>query len=340
MRGLKALLPIVLAAAVVGTAWLAVRYLVVYETPGMHWAPASPIAGELARFQIDLGQPGIYAVSVAKLASKFPLLFVEYKSPGPLLDTRLELPDGKLRLKMRFADEGQYRIEVRNAAGGADASLVFEQRFTVRTPLTKYAVDGVFVALLLAAGYFSGRQLRQLAAPAAVVLLLVLGARVTPSYAHDMELAHVTEAAGNDQGLALRLMNRDHPGMANTMPLLWDLQVQQAHVALTHVAFDLEVIHAESGQPTLALAGVMPGDRLMLRYAPPDGADYQIEARVTAATGGVALPMYVSARVSAEAKSPSATRHLLSFAVLMFPALLGMAWGYWKTSVQPPARLT
>lgn len=332
MRILNALLPIVLATAVVGAAWLFVRYSESYEVPGANWAPASPIAGELAGFQADLGQPGVYDVSVEKLASKLPLLFVEYKSPGPLLDTRLELPDGKLRLKMRFVDEGQYRIVIRYAADGVSAQPAFEQQFTVQTPLSKYAVDGLFVALLLAAGYLSGHQLRQLAVPVAAVLLTVLlSVQATPGYAHDMEHAHFTEEK-NNHGLSLRFVNRNYQGVANTSPLPWDMQVQQENVALAHVAFDLEVIHGESGQPALAFAGVMPGDQLTLRYAPPDGADYKIETRVasTSETAGVVPPNYIFAWVHTEAKSPTAARHWLSFMVLMFPALLGMAWGYWK----------
>jgi hypothetical protein len=325
MRVINALLPILLAAAVVGAALLFVRYFASYEAPGENWAPASPVAGELASFQADLKRPGVYDVNVEKLSSKLPLLFVEYKSPGTVLDTRLELPDGKLRFKMRFIDEGQYRVVIRAAADGVAAKPVFDQQFDVQTPLAKYAVDVLFAVLLLAAGFLSGRQLRHLAA--ALLLVVLLNVQPTPVFAHEMGAAHHAVETGE---LSLTLVNRDDQGVANSSPLSWDMQFRQQSVVLTHLAFDLEVIHGESGQPVLALAGVMPGDRLTLRYAPPDGADYKIETRVFGTSPAAVPAAYVSAWVHTEAKSPTGARHWLSFMVLMFPALLGMAWGYWK----------
>lgn len=326
MRVFNALLPIVLAALVVAAALLFVRYFVSFDAPGENWAPASPVAGELASFQADLGQPGVYEVNVEKLVSKFPLLFVEYKSPGTVLETRLKLPDGKLRLKMRFVDEGKYRIAIRSVSGAAH----FERQFEVQTPLSKYAVDMLYVVLLLAAGFLSGHQLRHLAAPA-VLFAVLLSGQPTSGFAHEMGEAHHSDEknAGN---LSLRFVNPGYQGVANTSPLPWDMQVRQNNAPLTDAAVDLQVIHGESGQPVLALAGVIPGDLLTLRYAPPDGADYKVEARVADTSGMAAPPVYVSAWLHTGAKSPTEARHWLSFMVLMFPALLGMAWGYWRKS--------
>ena len=341
MRWLKATLPMVLAALIVGTVWLGVRYYDAYEAPGTHWAPANPIVGELASFRADLARPGVYRVTVEKLSSKLPLLFVEYQPPGPLLDTRMELPDGQLRLKLRFADEGQYRIAAWQAGAAADAPPVFEHGFAVQTPLARYAVNVILVVVLLAAGYASGRQLRRLAMGALTGILLIiislgLVLPVTPSHAHGT--APASAATGVDSsGLSLRFM---HPNQrnayANSAPLLWDLHVLQAGVPLDRAVFDLEVIHGESRQTVLALAGVTPGDRLPLRYAPPDGTNYEIALRImrAAKTDGAAPLVHVSAFTQAEAKAPTTTRQWQSFILLMIPALAGMAWGYGK---KPPA---
>ena len=51
MRWLKATVPMALAAFIMGTVWWGVRYYDAHEAPGTHWAPASPIAGELAGFR-------------------------------------------------------------------------------------------------------------------------------------------------------------------------------------------------------------------------------------------------------------------------------------------------
>lgn len=344
MHWLKATLPMVLAALIVGTVWLGVRYYDAYEAPGAHWAPARPIAGELAGFRADLARPGVYRVMVEKLSSKLPLLFVEYQPPGPLLDTRMELPDGQLRLKLRFADEGQYRIAAWQAAADADAPPIFQHGFAVQTPLARYAVNVILVVVLLAAGYASGRQLRRLAMGALTSILLIiislgLVLPVAPSHAHGTAPASAAAAAGADSnGLSLRFI---HPNQrnayANSAPLLWDVHVLQAGVPLDHAAFDLEVIHGESRQTVLALAGVTPGDRLPLRYAPPDGTNYEIALRVmrAAKTDGAAPLVHVAAFTQAEAKAPTATRQWQSFILLMIPALAGMAWGYGKKPSAP-----
>ena len=343
MRWLKATVPVMLAALIVGAVWLGVRYYDAYEAPGAHWAPASPIAGELASFRADLARPGAYRVTVEKLSSKLPLLFVEYQPPGPLLDTRMELPDGQLRLKLRFADEGQYRIAAWQDAA-ADAPPVFEHGFAVQTPLARYAVNVILVVVLLAAGYASGRQLRRLAMGALTSILLIvislgLVLPVTPSHAHGTAPA-TTAAGANSHGLSLGFVHLDQRNAyANSAPLLWDLHVLQAGVPLDHAAFDLEVIHGESRQTVLALAGVTPGDRLPLRYAPPDGTSYEIALRImrAAKTDGAAPLVHVSAFTQAEAKAPTTTRQWQSFILLMIPALAGMAWGYGKKPSAPRA---
>ena len=349
-----------LAALIVGTLWLGVRYYDAYEAPGMHWAPASPIAGELATFRSELAQPGVYRVTVEKLSSKLPLLFVEYQTPGPLLDTRMQLPDGQLRLKLRFADEGQYRIGAWRADAAAGAPPVFEQGFTVQTPLARYVVNAILVVVLLAAGYASGRQLRRLAAGVLTSILLIvislivisLGVvvPVAPSHAHGTAPASAATGA-NSNGLSLGFVHPDQRnGYANSTPLLWDMRVLQTGVPLDHTAFDLEVIHGESRQTVLALAGITPGDHLPLRYAPPDGTNYEIALRIMCAQKTDGAPSlaarteargaghgwpgcafaHVSAVTQAEAKAPTAARQWQSFILLMLPALVGMAGGYGK----------
>ena len=373
MHWLKATIPMMLAALIVGTLWLGVRYYDAYAAPGIHWAPASPIAGELASFRTELAQPGVYRVTVEKLSSKLPLLFVEYQAPGPLLDTRMQLSDGQLRLKLRFADEGQYRIRAWQAHAAAGAPPVFEHGFAVQTPLARYVVNAILVVVLLIAGYASGRQLRQLhqsrrsaAGGLTNILLIVISlivislgvaVPVTPSHAHGT--APASAATGdNSSGLSLEFVHPEQRnGYANSAPLLWDIRVLQAGVPLDHTAFDLEVIHGESRQTVLALAGITPGDHLPLRYAPPDGTHYEIALRIMRAqkTDGAPSPMgsrrgaqatdglvalslaHVSAVTQTEAKAPTTARQWQSFILLMLPALVGMAWGYGK---KPTANAT
>ena len=337
MHWLKATIPMMLAALIVGALWLGVRYYDAYEAPGAHWAPARPIAGELASFRAELAQPGVYRIMVEKLSSKLPLLFVEYQTPGPLLDTRMQLPDAQLRLKLRFADEGQYRIGAWQADAVAGAPPIFEHRFAVQTPLARYVVNVILVVMLLTAGYISGRQLRRLAMGTLTTILLIvislgLVLPVASSHAHGTAPA-IAATGANNYGLSLGFVHPDQRhGYANSAPLLWDLHVLQAGVPLDHIPFDLEVIHGESRQTVLTLAGITPGDHLPLRYAPPDGTSYEIALRIMRPpkTDGAPALVHISAVTETEAKAPTAARQWQSFILLMLPAITGMTWGYAK----------
>ncbi len=320
MTYLKGMLPLGLAGLVIAAALGFVRYFDAYEAPGEHWAPASPIAHEPARFMTDMGSPGDYIVKVEKLESKFPLLFVEYQTPGPVLDLTVHSDDGIIRLDQRFADEGRYRISVQHTIHPMHRE---EIEFTVQTPLSKYAVDALLFLMLLAAGYFSGRRLRELSL--AALLLMALAAPGGNAWAHGGG-GHAAEPLGAEtDGIALGWVAGHAPhGEANRAPMDWRLRLTKNGKPVRHALYDLEFVHLESGQPVLHVQGATVNGVIPLRYSPPDGTDYQLFVR--AIVDGKAY--HLALEGAADAIRPTAAREWESFLLLMLPAVAGMMWGW------------
>ncbi|MDQ6950619.1 MAG: hypothetical protein Q9M26_03025 [Mariprofundales bacterium] len=323
MTKMRWLVPLLLAGAVIITALGFVRYFNAYEAPGEHWAPASPITHQAARFTTDMGTPGDYHITVEKLASKFPLFFVEYQPPGMVLATTVHADDGLVRFDQQFADEGSYRVTVQQPAHRDHREVV---NFTVQTPLAKYATDLAFFLALLLAGFFSGKRLRGLA-----MMLLVVGAingMPTHAEAHNVANGDRALAIDNHRGdLTLQwLANTPPTGDANRAPLNWSLKLTHPSQGLAHIPFSLEIIHLESGQPVLTLEGSTDSNgTIPLHYSPPDGTDYQLLLRAVI-DGKV---QHLALDATANAIRPTPIRQWKSFSLLMVPVLLGMAWG-WK----------
>lgn len=322
MRWTRVLLPALLAGGLIVGALLFVRWFDAYEAPGEHWAPASPTVHERARFMTDMGTGGDYRVQVEKLASKFPPLFVEYQTPGPILDATVHSDDGIVRLEQAFADEGAYRITVQCLDHPEHREVI---DFTVQTPLSKYAVDGLLILLLFAAGYASGRRLRALAA--AVLLLAGVGmAAPADAWAHGGHGHAARPGGARADALTLDWLSGHAPhGVANRSPMDWGVRLMRAG-APVEAHYALDVVHLETGLPVLHIEGRTVHGTIPLRYSPPDGTTYRLVVRAIA--GG--REHHLAIEGAADALRPTAARQWLSFALLMAPALLGMAWGWWR----------
>ncbi len=324
---IKWLLPLLLAGIVTGGALGVVRYFNAYERPGNHWAPASPVAHELSRFTTDMGVPGDYLIHVEKLASKFPLLFVEYQPPGPVLDVSIHSDDGIVRLNQQFADEGKYSISVQQTTHPGHREDI---NFTVQTPLSKYAMDVFLFVLLFIAGAVSGRRLREL-----FVLCLIVagGSGMAPdqAIAHGLggeHRQHLPVARVNNVALAWMTSSAPH-GPANRMPMDWSVYIARDGAPVRHAIYDMDIIHLESGLPVLHLEGVAREGRIPLKYSPPDGTDYSLQLR-TVVDGRV---YHLALEGVADAIRPTPERQWSSFILLMVPVLAGMALG-WRRKVK------
>ncbi len=327
MKSFQWLLPFLMAALIIAAALGFVRYFNAYEAPGDHWAPASPVTHENARFTTDMGAAGDYRVTVEKLASKFPLLFVEYQPPGLMVDTTIHSDDGVIRLDQRFADEGSYRVTVQHTIHPNHREVI---DFTVQTPLYKYANDLVLVGCLLLAGWVSGRRLRQLAA-VAMVLLACMGAMPKAASAHGNGGSHPSALAvgAQDGTLTLSWLRQPPDGAANNAPLDWSVRLRRSDGApIGRAPFRLEIIHSETHFPVLTLSGVTTSGTIPLRYSPPDGTDYQLllQAVVDGKVHHVALD------AAATPIRPTATRQWQSFGLMLIPLCIGMAWGWRRSS--------
>ncbi|MDX8409495.1 MAG: hypothetical protein R8J84_05555 [Mariprofundales bacterium] len=322
MTNFRWLTPLVLAVAVIGAALGFVRYFNGFEASGEHWAPASPIAHQSARFTTDMGAPGDYRITVEKLTSKLPLLFVEYQPPGMVLATTMHADDGIVRFNQQFADEGSYRVTVQHTIHRHHREVI---NFTVQTPLAKYSTDLAFFLTLLLAGFISGKRLRALA-----MLLLVVG--VTSGMPMPAEAHHV---ANGDRALAIAshyddlglqwLANTPPTGDANRAQLDWSLKLIRHGQPLAQTPFSLDIIHLESGHPVLTLEGSTDRNgTIPLHYSPPDGTAYQLLLRAVV-DGKV---QHLALDATANAIRPTPSRQWKSFALLMVPVLLGMAWGW------------
>ena len=323
------MLPLLLAGLIVAAAFGFVRYYDAYEAPGEHWAPASPITHENARFTIDMGHAGDFQVSVEKLRSKFPLFFVEYQTPGTVMTLTTHSDDGIVRLDEQFADEGDYQITVQPIQPLGAPSVV---PFSVQTPLVKYTNDVLLALFLIGAGYLSGRRLRALAM---VTLLITAGSLAAPQPAlahgadHDVPENSAADAItfpAHRGDVTLQWLAGKSPiGAANRTPMDWRMQITQAGKPLARAPFTLDVVHSETHLPVLHLEGIANHGRIDLRYSPPDGTDYSFQLRtvVDDTLYHLALPG------SAEAIPPTAWRKWQSFLIMAVPLLIGMVWG-WK----------
>jgi len=319
------MLPLFLAAAVIASGLGFVKYYNGYEGPGEHWAPASPIAHASARFTTDMSNGGDYHVTVEKLSSKAPLFFVEYQTPGKVLDMMVHSDDGIIRLSEQFADEGKYRITVQHTIHPTHNEVV---DFTVQTPLVKYTNDVLLFLFLLAAGFLSGSRLRSLAM---VALVVTVGGLGLPNHAE----AHGSMGAEtgavsfeNTEGdVSLHWLQGQSPtGEANRAPMDWRMQLTQAGQPVGNVPYSLDFVHLESGFPVLHTEGVTSNDGVIdLKYSPPDGTEYELQVRAVV-QGKV---FHLGLKGEAEAIRPTAGRKWSSFLLMMIPVLLGMVWG-WK----------
>ncbi len=324
MMQAKRLLPLLLAGLLIATAFGFVRYYNAYQAPGEHWAPASPVAHEMARFTTDMGNAGDFHVTIEKLESKFPLFFVEYQRPGRVLELSVHSDDGIVRLDQQFADEGRYRITVQHIIHPMHQEVV---DFTVQTPLVKYANDLLLGCLLLAAGFLSGHRLRALAM---ITLVVSIGnlASPQPALAHGDAMASVAAVMfpANIDAVAVHWLAGKPPvGEANRAPLDWRMQITRDGQAVKRAPFALDVVHGESHLPVLHIEGVANGGLIDLRYSPPDGAHYAFELRTV--IDGKAY--HLSLPGSAAAVPPTLWRKWQSFLIMMVPLLIGMVWG-WK----------
>jgi len=305
-----------------------VRYFNAYEAPGEHWAPASPVTHETARFTTDMGAAGDYRITVEKLTSKLPLLFVEYQPPGLIVDTTIHSDDGTIRLDQRFADEGGYQITVQHTIHPNHNEII---GFTVQTPLFKYANDALLVVLLLLAGWISGRRLRQLSVVAA--LLMVITAMPEQGWAHGDHGEPMAAMAAEDGQFTLAWLHQAPDGFANNTPLDWSLRLLNQGQPMKAIPFHLEIVHAETHFPVLALSGVTVNGTIPLRYSPPDGTDYQLLLQ-TVVAGKV---HHLALDATAAPIRPTAWRTWQSFGLMLLPLLFGMmaGWGMmvgWRRS--------
>jgi len=322
MHKMKWMLPLVLAGSVIGGALGFTRYFNAYERPGEHWAPASPIAHETARFMADMGAPGDYRVQVEKLSSKFPLLFVEYQPPGPLLDASVHSDDGIVRLDQQFADEGQYKISVQHTIHPNHREDI---NFTVQTPLSKYAMDVFLFVVLLIAGAVSGRRLRELFA-LCLIVAGSFGMAPDQAMAHGLggeHQPHPLNARVDDVAMIWATGSVPH-GPANRSPLDWSIRITKGDKPARHGIYDLDIIHLESGLPVLHLEGVASNGLIPLKYSPPDATDYRLQLR-TAVDSRV---YHLALEAVADAIRPAPMRQWKSFILLMIPVFIGMIWGW------------
>lgn len=311
-----------LAVVAVGSGLGFVQFFNAYELPGEHWAPASPIVHETARFATNTGAEGDYLIQIEKVESKFPLLFVEYQPPGMIVDTIVHSDDGMIRLSQQFADEGQYRISVQDTIHPERREVL---DFTVQTPLIKYATDLFFFVLLLLAGLISGKRLHAL-----MIICMALGAGVMNP---DVVMAHGMMDGQQNMNMPKQkddvslqwLQSKPPAGAANRKPLDWSLRITRAGKVVHNAVFDLDIVHSETGFPVLHLEGIAKDGVIPLKYSPPDGADYQLQLR-SAMDGRT---YHLALEAAAQAIHPTATRQWQSFVLLMVPVSIGMFWG-WK----------
>lgn len=322
MSKVKWMLPLLLAATVISGGFLFVIYFNSYEEPGEHWVPKLPIAHETARFATDMGAEGDYLLHIEKVSSKWPLLFVEYQTPGPVLALMVHSDDGIVRLRQQFADEGLYRISIQHAIHPEHKEVI---DFTVQTPLTKYANDALLFVLLLLAGVLSGKRLRGLAV---VCLVFTAGTLSLPEQALAHAMAgqqHAMEVGHEIDDVKLAWLHGKSPiGQANRSPMDWSLTIHKAGKLVKHAAYNLDFVHLESGFPVLHIEGVVNNGVIALKYSPPDGTDYQLQLR-TVIEGRV---YHLALRGSAEGIRPSTLRKWSSFLLMMVPVLIGMIWGW------------
>ncbi|MDQ6952052.1 MAG: hypothetical protein Q9M15_00800 [Mariprofundaceae bacterium] len=318
------MLPLLLAGLVIASGFGFVTYYNAYEESGEHWAPNSPIAHDTARFATDMGEEGDYLVKIEKLSSKSPLFFIEYQTPGDVLDMKIHSDDGIVRLSQQFADEGKYRITVQHSIHPNHHETI---DFTVQTPLVKYTNDVLLFIFLLAAGFLSGKRLKALAM---LVFMVSVGGISQPQtvLAHGAGGQHqVMEVSNTVDDIQLHWLNGKAPtGEANRTPMDWSMKLSKAGKAVAHASYDLDFVHLESGFPVLHIEGVTTANGLIeLQYSPPDGTAYQLQLR-TDIDGRV---YHLALMGEAEAIRPTAERKWSSFLLMMIPVLLGMAWG-WK----------
>jgi len=312
-----------MAVTIIIVALSFVRYFNSYEAPGDHWAPASPITHETARFITNMGAGGDYHISVEKMVSKFPLLFVEYQPPGLIVETTIHSDDGIILLNQRFADEGHYRITVQHTVDSNNNETI---DFIVQTPLFKYADDLFLFVCLLLAGWISGRRLQQLF-PVAMLLLVLLVSTPHSASAHGEHNSTYTPLSVGTQSGSLTLSwLHHHPphGFANNAPLDWSIQLGNATHRIGNIPFLLEIIHSETHFPVLTLSGVATDGTIPLRYSPPDGTDYQLRLQ-TAVDGKL---HHFTLDATAQPIQPTAQRKWQSFAIMLIPLLIGMGWGW------------
>jgi len=323
MSKIRWMLPLLLAGMVIASGFGFVKYYNGYEGAGEHWAPESPIAHETARFTTDMGAEGDYRVIVEKRSSKFPLFFVEYQTPGTVLDMLIHSDDGVVTFDQQFADEGQYQVRVQHIIHPDHKEVI---DFTVQTPLVKYTNDVLLCLFLLAAGFLSGSRLRALA----VICLLVNAvglAAPNQAMAHGMAGEHPLQSNGNQwDDVKLQWLHGKSPiGQANRTPMDWQMQLTQDGKAVPRVPFSLDVVHSETHLPVLHVEGVAKDGVIHVQYSPPDGTDYEFQVRAVIHD----RVYHLSLAGSAEAIPPTAGRKWASFLIMMVPLLLGMVWG-WK----------
>jgi hypothetical protein len=323
MSKIKWLLPLLLAGLVIASGFAFVKYYNSYEGVGEHWVPESPIAHEISRFSTPMGAEGDYLVTIEKLSSKSPLFFIEYQTPGKILEMKVHSDDGLVRLQQQFADEGEYRITVQHSIHPMHKEVI---DFIVQTPLSKYSNDVLLFIFLLAAGYLSGKRLRGLAV---VCLMVLAGGMASPEQA----MAHgaagdkqVMEVGNEVDDIRLTWLSGKSPlGEANREPMDWRMQLTKAGSPVKRASYDLDFVHLESGLPVLHIEGVTTDHGMIdLQYSPPDGTEYQLQLR-TDIEGRV---YHLALMGEAEAIRPTVGRKWSSFLLMMIPVLLGMFWGW------------
>jgi hypothetical protein len=322
MTKIKWMLPLVLAGLVIASGFGFVKYYNGYEGPGEHWAPESPIAHESARFATDMGEAGDFAVTVEKLSSKASLFFVEYQTPGKVLDMVVHSDDGIVRLAEQFTDEGKYRITVQHTIHPEHKEII---DFTVQTPLAKYTNDVLLFMFLLAAGFLSGSRLRALTM---VMLVFTVGGLSAPEQAMAHGVGGETQAVSFEQqsgDVTLAWLSGKAPvGEANRTPMDWRLQLSKVGKSVGNVPFTLDFVHSETHFPVLHIEGVANHGVINLKYSPPDGTDYELQVS-TVIDGKV---YHLGLPGSAEAIRPTAERKWKSFLLMMVPFLMGIVWGW------------
>jgi len=323
MNKIKWMLPVLLAGIVIASGFGFVQYYNGYEGPGEHWAPESPIAHETARFSTDMGEAGDYRIIVEKKSSKFPLFFVEYQTPGKVLDMTIHSDDGIVHFDQQFTDEGHYRVSVQHTIHPDDPEVI---DFTVQTPLVKYTNDVLLFVFLLAAGFLSGSRLRALAVVCLFVSIAGLG-MPNQAMAHGMMGGeHQPYSISAQTGkISLQWLHGKAPeGQANRAPMDWRLQLSKAGKPVERAPFVLDFVHSETHFPVLHIDGVANNGVIHVQYSPPDGTDYTLQVR-TVIDGQV---YHLALPGSAEAIPPTIWRKWQSFLLMMVPLLIGMFWGW------------